>query len=89
MAEFYRVEIRRSANRELESLGPDIGRRVLGAIQRLSSDPRPPRCEKLSGSVSSYRIRVGDYRILYEVDDNDRLITIFRVRHRRDAYQRR
>ena len=88
MAE-YRVEVTRAAYRDLDRLSPDIGGTVLTAIRGLTSDPRPRQCRKLSGSDNSYRLRVGDYRVLYEVDDNGRLVTVYAVGHRRDIYRRR
>ena len=83
----YRVEITRSAARELENLGPRLGRRILGPIEGLASNPRPRQSRKLTGSENSYRLRVGRYRILYQVDDSNRLITVFAVGHRREIYR--
>ena len=59
----------------------------MGAITRLGSDPRPPGCKKLSGSARDWRIRVGDFRVLYEIDDPKKAVRIMRVRHRRDVYR--
>ncbi len=88
MAE-YRVEVTRAAYRDLDRLSPGVGGPVLTAIRGFTSDPRPRQCRKLSGSYNSYRLRVGDYRVLYEVNDNDRLVTVYAVGHRRDIYRRR
>ena len=88
MAE-YRVEVTRAAYRDLDRLSPGIGGTVLTAIRGFSSDPRPRQCRKLSGSENSYRLRAGDYRVLYEVDDNGRLVTVYAVGDRRDVYRRR
>ena len=88
MAE-YRVEVTRAAYRDLDRLSPGIGGTVLTAIRGLTSDPRPRQCRKLSGSDNSYRLRVRAYRVLYEVDDHDRLVTVYAVDHRRDVYRRR
>jgi mRNA interferase RelE/StbE len=61
--------------------------RVVETIQSLANDPRPPGCRKLSGSKNDWRIRVGDYRILYEIADAVRVVRVNRVRHRREAYR--
>ncbi|MCH7745136.1 MAG: type II toxin-antitoxin system RelE/ParE family toxin [Chloroflexi bacterium] len=86
MAE-YRVEVTRSADRDLDHLNPRMGRRVLTAIRALASEPRPRQCKKLTGSESSYRVRIGAYRVLYQVSDEDRIVTIYAIGHRREIYR--
>ncbi|MBI2166005.1 MAG: type II toxin-antitoxin system RelE/ParE family toxin [Chloroflexi bacterium] len=86
MAE-YRVQVTRAAFKELESLPPDQGRRVLTAIESLIFDPRPKQSRKLAGSRVSYRVRVGDYRILYQVNERAKLVKVFAVGHRREVYR--
>ena len=83
----YRVLLRRSALRELEALHQPIRRRVVRAIDALADDPRPPGAKLLSGPDRSWRIRVGDYRILYRINDDSVVVVIVRVRHRKDAYR--
>ena len=83
----YRVDIIRPAIRELEDLEPRLARRVLAAAEALSSNPRPRQCRKLAGSENSYRLRVGVYRVLYQIDDSERLVTVFAIGHRRDIYR--
>ena len=73
------------ALRELRKLPPSIEARVRGAIDGLADDPRPPGCTKLRGRAG-WRIRVGDYRVLYQVDDEARVVTVLRAGHRRDVY---
>jgi mRNA interferase RelE/StbE len=85
--ESYSLLIRRSAAKEIESLPPKDRRRVVDKIQALANNPRPPGCEKLSGA-DKYRIRQGDYRILYEIVDRDLIITVVKVGHRREVYYR-
>jgi mRNA interferase RelE/StbE len=85
--ESYKVIIKRSAEKEIEALPLKDRRRVVGKIQSLADNPRPPGCEKLSGA-DKYRLRQGDYRILYEIIDRDLIITVVRVGHRRDVYYR-
>ncbi len=78
----YRVEVKKRAIKELARLQPDMGRRILHSIESLASNPRPRQSSELSESVSSYRLRVGDYRVLYQIDDNDKMIIVFKVGHR-------
>ncbi|MBI4512683.1 MAG: type II toxin-antitoxin system RelE/ParE family toxin [Gemmatimonadetes bacterium] len=82
----YRLGIKRSAAKELEELPTKDRRRITRKIQQLGDEPRPPGCEKLSGH-ERYRLRQGDYRILYEVDDTDRLVTVVKIGHRSDVYR--
>lgn len=86
MAE-YSVAVARSARRELEELETDIARRIISRIEALASNPRPPGCAKLQGPTDLWRIRVGDYRVIYSIDDPTRIVDINRVRHRSDAYR--
>ncbi|MGZ5477455.1 MAG: type II toxin-antitoxin system RelE family toxin [Thermoanaerobaculia bacterium] len=83
----YAVEFRRSAEKDLRRLDPTTQRRVLRATDDLENDPRPPGCRKLQGSENAYRIRVGDYRVVYTVDDTVLIVAIERVRHRREVYR--
>ena len=82
----YRVVFTRSARRELERLPKKEIERIAKRIHDLASDPRPVECEKLSGT-DFYRIRQGDYRVLYRIDDAERLVDILRLGHRREVYR--
>lgn len=82
----YSVRVKRSAAKEIEALLPKDRRRVVAKIQALSSDPRPVGCEKLSGE-DKYRLRQGDYRILYEIIDSELIVTVVKVGNRRDVYR--
>ena len=82
----YRLQLKRSAGKELRALHPVDRDRVVVAIRSLAEDPRPPGCKKLK-RVGAWSIRVGDYRVIYDVDDSDLLVTVLRVRHRRDVYR--
>jgi mRNA interferase RelE/StbE len=82
----YTVEIKKSAEREMNRLPEAVHQRVSQRILALGSDPRPPNCRKLEGG-EGYRLRVGDYRVLYTIDDHQRRILIFSVAHRREAYR--
>ena len=75
----YRVVFRRSAKKELDSLPKNVGDRITLAIAALRETPRPSGCRKIVGSDNGYRIRIGRYRVIYEVRDKDRLVLIVRI----------
>lgn len=83
----HTVVVPNSIRRWILRLPPDIRDRILTAIAHLKTQPRPPGCEKLSGTTNEYRIRVGDYRVRYEIDDRQQLVVITRCAHRRDVYR--
>jgi mRNA interferase RelE/StbE len=85
----YRVEVKEPAIKELAKLQPDIGRKILDSIEFLASNPRPRQSIKLRESASSYRLRVGDYRVLYQIYDSEKTVMIFKVGHRREVYRTR
>jgi mRNA interferase RelE/StbE len=82
----YRVVLSRSTRKELEGLPEKIADRIVRQLEALSRLPRPSGCLKLRGA-SQWRIRVGDYRVIYEIDDSARLIEIGYIRHRKDVYR--
>lgn len=82
----YRVEFTTAAAKEIRKLDPRIRRRILAGISELEREPRPSGVRKLAGYENAWRIRVGDYRVLYEVVDAQVLVTVVRVAHRRDVY---
>lgn len=81
----YRIELRPAAVRALRKLDPQVRRRVQGAIALLAQDPRPPGARALQGRPG-LRVRVGDYRIIYTVQDDVLLVVVVRLGHRRDVY---
>jgi mRNA interferase RelE/StbE len=81
----YQIEIKPSASKELEKLPRQIIPGIVAAIQELAKHPYPQGVKKLTGFEHAYRIRVGDYRILYNIHENRLVIEIIRVRHRKDA----
>ena len=83
----YSLEIKQSAQKELDSLDDSVFRRVDRKILALADNPRPPGCKKLTGYRDQWRIRVGDWRIVYVIDDGSRVVTIMRVAHRREVYE--
>ena len=86
MADFA-VVFARSARKELQSLDPQVARRILKSIEALVADPRPSGVVKLEGAHDLWRIRVGDWRVVYRIFDAQRLVDVVAVRHRRDAYR--
>jgi mRNA interferase RelE/StbE len=82
----YKVAILRRAQKELGSLPGEAYVRVRDAIVALAEDPRPSGCLKLTGR-DGWRIRIGSYRVVYEIDDSSRVITVLHVGHRRDVYK--
>lgn len=82
----YAIRFARSARKELERLDSELIERVFARIESLAINPRPPGCRKLKGNSNLWRIRVGDYRVLYEILDPTATIDVIAVRHRREAY---
>lgn len=84
----YSISIKRAAAKELEAVEPQSLRsRIVSKIQALARNPRPSGCEKLAGTEDCYRIRQGDYRVVYTVDDGAVVIEVVRIAHRREAYR--
>ena len=87
MAE-YRLSIKASAAKEIGALGTKADRqRVVQKIKQLAVEPRPTGSEKLAGYADRYRVRQGQYRVVYIVDDGRHEVTIFKVAHRKDVYR--
>ena len=84
----YRVVTTRAALQDLAALPKQVLARTDARILALADTPRPPGVTILHGSERLLRVRVGDYRIVYQVDDNNRTVTVARVRHRRQVYRR-
>lgn len=83
----FEIVLERSAEKDLRRLSDEVHDRVIVSISALATNPRPPGSKKLSGSKSNWRIRAGDYRVLYEIADEIRVVRVYRVRHRRDVYR--
>ncbi len=84
----YRLVIKPSAAKELDAVEPKkLRQRLVRMIEGLAIDPRPAGCDKLAGSPNLYRIRQGDYRAVYAVDDRDALVRVLKVGHRREVYR--
>jgi mRNA interferase RelE/StbE len=82
----FRVEVSRRAAKAVTSLDKPLRRKILAAIDALSADPRPAGCKKLAGQ-ETWRIRVGDYRIIYEIHDQILLVIVVDIGHRREIYR--
>lgn len=83
----YRLELRPAARRDLKRLPREMLARIDAHILALADNPRPTGAEKLKGATDTYRIRVGDYRILYEIQDTVLIVFVIRIRHRREVYR--
>jgi len=83
----WTVEFTTAAAREVRKLEPSVRRRVLAALAVLEEEARPAGARKLSGSSDAWRIRIGDHRALYEIQEDRVLVTVFRVAHRREVYR--
>ena len=83
----HKVLLERNAEKDLNRLPPNIRSRIISALRTLAQNPRPRGCRKLAGGINDWRIRVGEHRVLYQVDDRAKLVRINRVRHRRDVYR--
>jgi mRNA interferase RelE/StbE len=85
----YRVEVAAAAVRQLRKLDRPAQRRLQAAIELLAAEPRPSGAKKLVGGNGEWRVRTGDYRIVYEIHDNVLLVLVIAVGHRREIYDRR
>ncbi len=83
----YQVEITPAAQRQIKKLSPDVQQRIIERLEALAVEPRPPRVVKLEGEESLYRVRVGNYRIVYKIEDDILLILVAKIGHRRDVYR--
>ena len=83
----YQISISREAAKTFRKVHPEAARRLKTAILALADDPRPPGCIQLVGGAGELRIRVGDYRVVYEIIDNELVVLVLRVAHRREVYR--
>ena len=82
----YRVALTASADKELHSLPTKVIARMMPRLENLAITPRPPGCKKLRGGDDEWRIRIGDYRIVYVIDDEAKTVDVTRIAHRREVY---
>ncbi|MFI8592807.1 type II toxin-antitoxin system RelE/ParE family toxin [Microbacterium sp. NPDC078428] len=83
----YRVELTTAAAKRIKKLARPARDRILEAIEDLSDDPRPHGAKKLVGEQTAWRIRIGDYRVIYDVFDDELVVTVVRAAHRREVYR--
>jgi mRNA interferase RelE/StbE len=83
----HEVYLEHAAEKDLKKLPGEIFQRIIIHIKNLAETPRPSGCRKITGTKNDWRIRVGDYRIIYEVDDHVRVVKVMRIRDRREAYR--
>ena len=88
MVDRFQVVVQRQAEKQLRRLPRQVLGRVFVAVKGLADNPRPSGCKKLRGHDCAYRLHIGDYRVIYDVDDNSRTVVVWRIRHRQSAYQR-
>ena len=83
----YTVVIENKAQKEFLRIPAPHCHTIKTSIDRLENSPRPANVKKLTGTSDGYRVRAGDYRILYTIDDRKKIVTIYRIRHRREVYR--
>ena len=83
----FKIEWRKSTGKDLRKLPPHDASRIVAEVEALATEPFPPGVQKLTGVEHTYRIRVGDYRVIYEVIAELKVVEVQRVRHRKDAYR--
>jgi mRNA interferase RelE/StbE len=83
----YSLDFTTAAIRDLKHLPKDVQKDVATTIDALADDPRPKGYEKIAGSSDVYRVRCGDYRVLYQIDDDVLMVLVVRARHRREVYK--
>jgi mRNA interferase RelE/StbE len=86
-SEKYHIEVAPAAARQLRKLDPQARRRIQAAVELVATDPRPPGAKKLVGGDGEWRVRTGDYRIVYEIHDQVLVVLVLAVGHRRDIYE--
>lgn len=85
----YRITLAPAAARQLRTLDPPARRRIQAALELLADDPRPPAATRLVGGAGEWRVRTGDYRVVYEIHDDVLLVLVLAVGHRREVYRER
>lgn len=83
----YTVEVKRPARKELEALPDNVLARVVAKLEALAEAPRPAGCKKLKGYKDHWRVRVGDWRVVYIIDDAAKVVSVTRIAHRREVYE--
>ena len=84
----YAIQLSPAAARELRKFDPAVRRRIQAVLELLAEEPRPPAATRLVGGAGEWRVRTGDYRVIYEIDDGRFLVLVLRMAHRREVYDR-
>lgn len=83
----YTVEVKPPARKELEALPDNVLSRVVRRLEALAHTPRPAGCKKLKGHKDQWRVRAGDWRVVYIIDDTAKVVSVTRIAHRREVYE--
>ncbi len=83
----YSLEIKKSVEKDFRKIPKNLQQKIWKSIENLRTEPRPKNCRKLVGTESDYRIRIGDYRVVYRILDENRIVIIFAAEHRKDIYR--
>jgi mRNA interferase RelE/StbE len=83
----YSVEVKPTARKELEALPDTVLARVVRKLEALAETPRPAGCKKLKGYKDQWRVRIGDWRVVYIIDDAAKVVSVTRIAHRREVYE--
>lgn len=83
----YTIDVRRQAQRALDRLPANDNKAVLNEVHELANNPRPQGVEKVRGKSGWWRVRQGDYRIVYDIDDDQKIVSVLRIGHRREIYR--
>ena len=84
----YEVLLERRAQQDIKRLPTEVFHRIIPSIKALAEDPKPPGCRKIASSKNDWRIRIGEYRVIYEIDEHAEAVKVMRVRHRREVYRK-
>ncbi|NMB63978.1 MAG: type II toxin-antitoxin system RelE/ParE family toxin [Spirochaetes bacterium] len=84
----YTIVFKKSAEKDLSFINYKIIKRIINKVENLKNNPFPQNSTKLIGTELTYRLRVGDYRIIYQIDEANKIITIYYIRHRKDVYRK-
>ncbi len=83
----HEIYLEQVAERDLKRLSAEDFHRIISRIKALAKNPRPSGCRKITGSESDWRLRIGEYRVIYEIDDKAKAVRVMGVKHRREAYR--
>ncbi|MBI4126386.1 MAG: type II toxin-antitoxin system RelE/ParE family toxin [Deltaproteobacteria bacterium] len=83
----YHVVLDRDVTKDLSDIPKRMSQNILRKIENLANNPRPHQSQKLSATENAYRLRVGDYRVIYTIDDSMKVVTVYHIRHRKDVYR--